>query len=146
MSDKESVGMSEKEANDFLLNGRILRIASVEEDGSAHVAPIWYVYEKGKLYLETPQRSRKVRNIKANNRVAFSVDVGEGHSDLKAVVGKGTAEIVKDRRLAEDMSKKILIKYLGDLNHPVAKQLAKTDDTVIQITPTKKIGWDYTKE
>jgi len=137
--------MSEQESNNFLSKGRILRFASIGADGVPHIAPIWYVYENGKLYVQTGPRSRKTRNIERNNKVAFSVDVGEAFYDLKAVVGKGTARILTDKKFNDEIGKRILLKYLGDLNNPAAKQLASFEHVVIEITPTSKTSWDYSK-
>lgn len=129
----------------FLKDGRILRIASIDQDGTPHLVPVWYIYENDMLYFATSDTSRKAKNIKKNGKVAFCIDVGVGYSDLKAVVGKGDAKVVTDKKLVEEKGKKILIKYLGDLNHPVAKELAKMDNCVVQITPMKSRSWDYSK-
>lgn len=137
--------MSEQESDLFLSKGRIVRVSSVGSDGTPHIAPIWYVYENGKLYLSTGPQSRKVRNIRANSKVAFCVDVGEAFYDLKAVVGKGTARILTDKKFSDEIGKKILQKYLGDLNSPAAKQLANMEHVVIEITPTTETSWDYSK-
>jgi len=91
--------MSGQDLNNFLSNGRILRVASVGSDGTPHIAPIWYVYENGKFYVQTRSRTRKTQNIKANGKVAFSADVGEAFYDLKAVTGKGTARILMKQSL-----------------------------------------------
>ena len=137
--------MSEQESDLFLSKGRIVNVSSVGSDGAPHIAPIWYVYENGKLYLSTGPQSRKVRNIRANRKVAFCVDVGEAFYDLKAVVGKGTAQILTDKKFNDEIGKKILLKYLGDLNSPAAKQLASMEHVVIEIIPTTKTSWDYSK-
>ncbi|HYW02190.1 MAG TPA: pyridoxamine 5'-phosphate oxidase family protein [Candidatus Acidoferrum sp.] len=118
--------MSDQESNNFLSSGRILRIASIGADGAPHIAPIWYVYENGKFYVQTGPRSRKTGNIRANSTVAFSIDVGEKFYDLKAVVGKGTARILTDTKFNHEMGKKILLKYLGDLNNPAATRKLRT--------------------
>jgi len=135
--------MKKQEEERFLRNGRILRLASLHEDGSPHLVPVWYIYEDGRLYVATSDTSRKARNIKKSGRVAFCVDVGEGYEDLKAVIGKGNARVITDSNVVEDKGKKILLKYLGDLNHPVAKELAKADNCVIEISPTWTRSWDY---
>ena len=137
--------MSQQELDFFLSNGRIVRVSSVGPDGTPHIIPIWYVYENGKLYLSTGPQSIKVRNLRANNKVAFCVDVGEAFYDLKAVVGKGTAKILTDKKFNDEIGKKILLKYLGDLNSPAAKQLASLEHVVIEITPTTETSWDYSK-
>ena len=139
------MSMSEQESNDFLVKGRIVRVASIGADGVPHIAPIWYVYENGKLYMQTGPESRKVRNIKANSNVAFCVDVGEAYYDLKAVVGKGRARILTEKKFNTEVGKRVLLKYLGDLNNPAAKQLASLEHVVIEITPTGETSWDYSK-
>ena len=136
--------MSEKELDEFLKNGRMLKIASIRNN-KPHVTPIWYVYQNGKFYISTSSKTRKVKNLKRNKNVAFSLDVGEAFADVKAVVGSGTAQIVTDPKLASDVDAKIKIKYLGSTDHPIAKKLAELDDTVIEITPTSKVSWDYSK-
>jgi nitroimidazol reductase NimA-like FMN-containing flavoprotein (pyridoxamine 5'-phosphate oxidase superfamily) len=136
--------MDEKEIDEFLKNGRMLKIASIR-DNKPHVTPIWYIYQNGKFYISTSSKTRKVKNLKKNNNVAFSLDVGEAFADVKAVVGSGTAQIVTDSKLAREVDMKIKIKYLGSTEHPIAKKLAELDDTVIEITPTEKISWDYSK-
>ncbi len=90
--------MSEKEIDEFLKNGRMLKIASIG-DNKPHVTPIWYVYQNGKFYVSTSSKTRKVKNLKRNKNVAFSLDVGESFADVKAVVGSGTAQIVTDPKL-----------------------------------------------
>ena len=137
--------MSERESNDFLAKGRILEVASIGPDDVPHIAPIWYVYENGKFYMQTGPRSRKARNIRANSKVGYCVDVGEAFYDLKAVVGEGTARILTDKTLSDELGRKILQKYLGDLNSPEAKQLASLEHVLIEITPTTKTSWDYSK-
>jgi len=137
--------MTEQESDLFLSKGRIVRVSSIESDGKPHIIPIWYVYESGKFYLSTGPRSRKVQNIRANSEVAYCVDVGEAFYDLKAVVGKGTAKILTDKKFNDEIGKKILMKYLGDLNNPAAKQLANMEHIVIEITPTTRTSWDYSK-
>jgi hypothetical protein len=73
------------------------------------------------------------------------VDVGEAFYDVKAVVRKGTARILTDKKLNDENGKKILLKYLRDLNNPAAKQLASIEHIVVEITPTTKTSWDYSK-
>ena len=138
------MAMSEKEIEEFLKNGRMLKIASIG-DNKPHITPIWYVYQNGKFYISTSIKTRKVKNLKRNKNVAFSLDVGEAFADVKAVVGSGTAQIVTDTELARDVDAKIKIKYLGSTDHPIAKKLAELDDTVIEIIPTVKVSWDYSK-
>ncbi len=75
--------MSSKEIKRFLMQGTFTgKLATVKEDGSPHVVPIWFVLDdgdnrKGKIgdiVLTTGSTSIKAKNIQHNNRVSISVD------------------------------------------------------------------------
>ena len=89
----------------------------------------------------------KVRNLKHNKTVYFSVDTDAMPS--RGVKRKGTAVIVKDTRKALSLSEKIVAKYLGDLNSSLAKNLVdevrKGSEVLVEITPQFFSTWDYTK-
>ncbi len=88
----------------------------------------------------------KVRNMKQNRTVYFSVDTDVMPS--KGVKGKGTATIVKDTGRAMSLSEKIVAKYLGDLNGSMAKgimdEVRKGSELLVEITPHYST-WDDTK-
>jgi PPOX class probable F420-dependent enzyme len=48
-------------------------LATVREDGSAHVAPVWTDLEEGRIVLATESGSLKERNLRRDPRVALSV-------------------------------------------------------------------------
>jgi nitroimidazol reductase NimA-like FMN-containing flavoprotein (pyridoxamine 5'-phosphate oxidase superfamily) len=61
------------------------KLATVKEDGSPHVVPIWFVLDDksngkrkvdigGDIILTTGSTSIKARNIERDNRVSISVD------------------------------------------------------------------------
>ncbi len=89
----------------------------------------------------------KVRNMKHNKTVYFSVDTDAIPS--RGVKGRGTAVIVKDTRKALSLSEKIVAKYLGDLNSSLAKNLVdevrKGSEVLVEITPQFFSTWDDTK-
>jgi PPOX class probable F420-dependent enzyme len=48
-------------------------VATVREDGSAHVAPVWADLEDGRIVLATERGSIKERNLRRDPRVALSL-------------------------------------------------------------------------
>ena len=60
-----------------------------------HVAPVWYVYEDGSLWLFTG--GRKLRNLRGNGRVAVSIERADpdGSVHWHATL-LGTARVVDD--------------------------------------------------
>ncbi len=89
----------------------------------------------------------KVRNLKHNNTVYFSVDT-DAMPNI-GVKGKETAIIVKDAAKALSLSEKIVAKYLGDLNSSVAKsmidEVRRGSEVLVEITPHFFSTWDYSK-
>jgi len=138
--------MDDRQIEKFLMTGRIMRLATVSEDGSPHIVPIWYLYENSRLYIETSADSVKVRNIKHNPNVAVCVDIGRDYYDVKNVIMRCKARIIKSKALARRIKEKIWVKYLGSLDHPVAKELMGFEGCVVELTPVgKKISQDYSK-
>jgi general stress protein 26 len=80
-------------------------------------------YEKDseKLHIVTSKMSNKVRNIHSKSNVYFSID--DENFPYKGVKGKAIARIIEDHQKVVSMAEKINIKYLGTLEHPLAKML-----------------------
>jgi hypothetical protein len=100
-----------------------------------------------KLYLMSYKDALKVRNLKHNKTVYFSVDTDAMPNT--GVKGKGTALVVKDAGKALSLSEKIIAKYLGDLNSSMAKNMVdevrKGSEVLVEITPHYFSTWDYSK-
>ena len=100
-----------------------------------------------KLYLMSYKDAVKVRNLKQNKTVYFSVDTDAMPNT--GVKGKGTAIIIKDAGKALSLSERIIAKYLGDLNSTMAKnmvdQVRKGSEVLVEITPHYFSTWDYAK-
>ena len=135
------MSMSKKEMERFLSEGSIARIATVKKDGSPHVAPVWFLWEDGKLIMVTYKDSAKVKNLKGNNRVATVIDTADPG---KGVIIEGEAEISADK--VEEITRKISAKYVKpeELDDYVESTL-ETPMLVITVSPKKVITWDYSK-
>ena len=135
--------MSEVQRENFLCQGRILRLATFGE--SIHVVPIWYVYEGRKVYIFTRADSIKVRDIEKNNKVAMCVDVGESYHDLKNVKMSGIAHVLADKDLGRQIAEKIMVKYLGSSTHPTSEKYLSEEFpwVVVEIEIIKSSSEDY---
>jgi PPOX class probable F420-dependent enzyme len=101
-----------------------LWLATVRPDGSPHLAPIWFVWVAGKIYLCTGADSVKVRNLKQNPRVSIALEDGN-----KPIVIEGHAQPLEQAETA--VAKAFQHKYDWDIT---------TDDTytqVIEIEPKR---------
>lgn len=135
--------MTQKELEEFLSSPVLARIATVGKDCTPHITPVWFLYEDGTIIISTRKGSTKIRNIKNNPAVAISIDT-TGESMNKGVIFRGKAELAEKDTL--EIVKKSCKKYLGSLDHPVAKQLLQVKEAVvIKLKPQKTISWDTSK-
>ena len=51
-------------------------LATVRADYTPHLAPIWFVWIDGKVYVCTAASSVKARNMQANSSVTFALENG----------------------------------------------------------------------
>jgi nitroimidazol reductase NimA-like FMN-containing flavoprotein (pyridoxamine 5'-phosphate oxidase superfamily) len=142
--------LSEQEIRDFLTNSKLnLHLGTLDEKQEPNIHPIWYYYDRlgDKLYVETSKASKKMSNVRKNNSVYFCVD--EPNLPYRGVRGKGEARIHEDINFNVTISEKILVKYLGNLENPMAKQLLsyvkKRDSAILEIVPKYYSTWDNTK-
>jgi nitroimidazol reductase NimA-like FMN-containing flavoprotein (pyridoxamine 5'-phosphate oxidase superfamily) len=141
-------GMDQSEIDAFLANSKTpLRLGTTNSKGNPNIHPVWYHYVTNKLYFMSYKDAVKVRNLKHNKTVYFSVDTDAMPNT--GVKGKGTAVIVKDTGKALLVSEKIVAKYLGDLKSTMAKSMVdevrKGSEVLVEITPHYFSTWDYTK-
>ena len=137
---------SENQTISFLNSGKMnLLLGSIDRKGEPNVHPVWYLYEKGKLYVETSKGAKKANNIRSKNIVYFCID--DENMPYKGVRGKATAKILDDIKNNIPIAEKIMIKYTGNLVNPVAKFLmdgVKNGASVIlELTPKYYATWDH---
>jgi uncharacterized pyridoxamine 5'-phosphate oxidase family protein len=91
-----AIAMAVDEIDDFLSDQRTVRVATVGQDGSPHVVPLWYVWVDGRLWLNSLTRSQRWTDIQRDPRVAAIVDAGVEYHELRGVELRGRAVAVGD--------------------------------------------------
>lgn len=141
--------MNEQEVINFLQSKLNLQLATIDENGDPNIQPVWFDYEKDseKLHIMTSKMSNKVRNIRSKSNVYFSID--DENFPYKGVKGKAIARIIEDHQKVVSMAEKINIKYLGTLEHPLAKMLMEFaqngTEVLLEISPKFFSTWDFAK-
>ena len=80
-------------AEDRLRTSHDYWLATVRPDGRRHVMPLWGVWLDDALWFSTSTRSRKARNLAANERCVLTTD----NAIEPVVVVEGTADVVTDQ-------------------------------------------------
>lgn len=142
--------LSEQETRDFL-TARILNVhlGTVDDKGHANIHPVGYYYDtsRDKMYVQTSKQSRKIFNLRKNEMIYFCID--DPNPPYKGVRGKGDVEIHEDDNFNLPIIEKILLRYLGNLEDPMAQALLemqkKGESVVLEISPKYYSTWDYSK-
>ena len=138
------------EVNKFLESKLNLQLATIDEEGFPNIQPIWFLYDKeiDKMYVSTQKMTKKAQNIYRNpDKIYFSID--DENFPYKGVKGKAVARISEDIDWNIPIVEKINIKYLGNIEHPLAKMIMentrKGNQIVIEIIPKFFSAWDFEK-
>jgi PPOX class probable F420-dependent enzyme len=127
------------------LNGRhYATLATLNEDGSIHLTPVWYLFENECLFVETAASDRKVRNILARPQASLLVDSRQKLGSERWVSGSGTAEIIRGER-SKAINANIQQRYLttAGLEDPrVGPVLAAAGEVTISLTPHSWRSWE----
>ena len=127
----------------FLKKEKILHLATIDEKDSPHIVPVWYLYSLKKIYVGTNTKTQKAKNIKNHKKVSFCVDVGVNAPKIFGVMGKGTAKLLKEKKMVNRIAKKILLRYFKSLDNKSAKELLEDTDCIIEISPKEFKNWKY---
>jgi PPOX class probable F420-dependent enzyme len=135
--------MTDDELVSFFDQAEFARLGTVNEDGTIHIAPIFFKYDNGQILMATQDPSRKVRNIRRDSRVSVLIDTTE--VPFKGALIYGTAELdyedvirkriaIFERRLSREQAET----YAGRLS-------GKWKCVIVRITPHHIASFDYSK-
>ncbi len=142
--------VTENEVEQFLQSKLNMQLATIDDEGYPLVQPVWFLYDKesGRIFTGTQKTTKKVQSIRKNpDRVYFSID--DENYPYKGVKGRATARISEDIEKNLPIINEISVKYLGALEHPLAKMLIDNarngTEVVIELTPRFLSAWDFGK-
>jgi len=132
--------MDENEINDFLIEGtRTGKLATVREDGHPHLAPIWYVWNEGKIIFGTGDGSVKAKNMRRNPKVSICVD--DESPPYAFVIIQGTAKLYDNHKDLLKWNTIFARRYMGEeLAEVYGKRNAVEGSLLVEVTPTKMIS------
>jgi PPOX class probable F420-dependent enzyme len=140
--------MTPAEMDAFLAAERTCRVATTGPDGRPHVAPLWFVWDGGALWLYSIVRSQRWTDLARDPRVAVVVDTGEQYEQLRGVEIAGTATPVgpvprADTGPVDDLAAPELLfarKYAGS-----AQFVPDGRHGWLRVVPDKVVSWDFRK-
>ncbi len=141
--------MTKEETESYLKEAKTARLCSLNENGTIHAVPVWYLYEDGQFKMGAPQNSRKAKNIRRNRNVTILIDDSDVEPrQPKGIIIYGRAEI-EDWTDPEDPEVFALFKRYMPEEQTVnyAKAMLKLTPWLKIIVKPERIGsFDYKKD
>ena len=137
----------DKRTQEFIRDHRVARLATSDVVGQPAVVPICYAFDGERLYVPLDEKPKsvpdhelkRVRNIRANPRVAVVVDdYSEDWSDLVYVLIRGTAEVISSSENADEHRRAV---ELLRGKYPQYRSMKLDERSIIKITPIRIKRW-----
>ena len=120
---------------------RVCRVATVGRAGVPHVVPVCYVLVDEKLYFASDADARKTTNLRANPRLAVTVDLyAEDWSNLKGVMIQGRAAFVERGPRYRKIRRLLYEKYP---QYPDEAALEEGEAVIVEVTPRHVFAWGF---
>ncbi len=105
-------------------------LATVRYDGRPHLAPIWFIWLEGKIWISTGMETQKFANLRSNQSVALALP-----DPMKVVIIEGEAHVAA-RNVIDKLADHFFNKYEWDFRYDDSAKWQ-----LIEITPLKILVW-----
>jgi nitroimidazol reductase NimA-like FMN-containing flavoprotein (pyridoxamine 5'-phosphate oxidase superfamily) len=124
----------------FLNYARVGRLATTDGE-DIHLAPLCPVFDGDVFFMATHARTRKVRNLRKNNRATFILDqYSEDWMRNVAVMMTGTVDVV-EKGLEFERAKTLLeAKYQ---QYRELFPIKEGESVILCFKPAKAVTWDH---
>jgi len=136
--------LSSSEIDKILSMTLIANLATLGEDDTIHIVPMWFIRLGNDICIPTSRHTRKYRNLIARPYASVMIDISREGLDLKGVLIRGPVELVEGEE-ARKNNHQIHLKYVTEegLNDPsVASYLSKGDDVTVRIHMEHIVNWN----
>jgi nitroimidazol reductase NimA-like FMN-containing flavoprotein (pyridoxamine 5'-phosphate oxidase superfamily) len=144
VSTKKPLVLGSDEIDKILSMTLIANLGTIDNDGSIHLVPMWFLRVGNDICIPTSHHTHKYRNLLARPRASVMIDISLIGLNLKGVLVRGKVELV-DGEEARRINRMIHLKYimpeaLSDTN--VSSYLSKGDDITVKIHMDRLISWN----
>jgi nitroimidazol reductase NimA-like FMN-containing flavoprotein (pyridoxamine 5'-phosphate oxidase superfamily) len=128
-----------KKVADLIQRERVCRVATAGEGGMPHLVPVCQVVADGKIYFASGDDGRKVLNVKANPRIAVTVDLySEAWAHSRGAMVQGRAALIDRGPRFRKIRGLLYAKYP---QYPDEAALDESDSVIVEVTPTRVFTW-----
>ena len=134
--------MPEDVRSAFLAEERVLRFATVDDEGWPVVVPLWFVHhpdERGSIWVWNLNRARRTGRLEAGGRCGVTIDAGHDYHELRGITARATPQRVDDEAVPLEVRAAYARKYFGS-DEPLA---AADHHTWFALTLSAERSWDF---
>ena len=138
-------GKMSKEEVDAFLDSKPgwMMLTSQGRDGYPHTVPIGYFRDGDRIFMGCRDNTQKVKNIERNPKVSLVIEDGKTRSDLRGILFRGDASVVREEEERLKISR-LAAKKRGapEDEWPTT---ASAGAVFIKVDSPKVTSWDYSK-
>jgi nitroimidazol reductase NimA-like FMN-containing flavoprotein (pyridoxamine 5'-phosphate oxidase superfamily) len=131
--------MTAEELDDFLGEERVLRLATLDDDGWPAVVPVWFVWHDRAFWVWNLTRAKRTERLHAGTRASFVVDGGVEYVELRGASGRLAYAFVAEEQVPHEVRVGFSRKYLHT-DHPVEPA---DHHQWLRLEPTTLASWDF---
>ncbi|MDW0212833.1 MAG: pyridoxamine 5'-phosphate oxidase family protein [Nitrososphaeraceae archaeon] len=142
--DVRTPSLTPSEIDKILSMTLIANLATLGEDDTIHIVPMWFIRLGNDICIPTSRHTRKYKNLKARPYASVMIDISREGLDLKGALIRGPVELVEGEE-ARKINHQIHLKYVTEegLNDPsIASYLSKGDDVTVRIHMEHIVNWN----
>ena len=136
--------MSKEEVDAFLdSKPGWMMLTSQGRDGYPHTVPIGYFRDGNRIFMGCRDNTQKVKNIERNPKVSLVIEDGKTMSDLRGILFRGDASVVREDEERLKISR-LAAKKRGapEDEWPTT---ASAGAVFIKVDSPRVTSWDYSK-
>lgn len=126
----------------FLTEERVVRLATVDDDGWPVVVPLWFVHHpdpRGEVWIWNLDRARRTARLEAQGRCGITIDAGRDYHELRGLTARATPSRVEDADVPLEVRATYARKYFAS-DEPLA---AADHHTWFTLALTGERSWDF---
>ncbi len=118
----------------FLKDHEVCRLATASKDARPHVVPVIYALDGDDVVIAIDYGTKKLRNLRENNRVALVVDE---YRPNRAVMVEGECKIFERGKEYMRLLQVLFDRFETYRRHP----WGEGESPILKIKPTKVVMW-----
>jgi nitroimidazol reductase NimA-like FMN-containing flavoprotein (pyridoxamine 5'-phosphate oxidase superfamily) len=136
--------LSPAEIDELLSMTLIANLATLDNNGSIHLLPMWFLRVGGDICIPTSRQTHKYRNLQARPRASVMIDLSRDGLNLKGVLIRGKVELLEGEE-AQRTNRLIHLKYVKPealSDDSVASYLSRGDDITVKVHMDHLVSWN----